>query len=263
MRAVLTFVAGALFGALLVYFYFAMLPASLRAPPTRNMERVEQVASSASPAPSTTFPEPSPPAPSSTVALSPATQAGAPIAPPNAEPTAAPEQEVPLLIPVAGVKANQLSDTFDQARAQGHPHDAIDIMAPRGTPVVAAANGTVAKLFTSVRGGMTVYEFDPTSTVEYYYAHLDGYAPGLIEGMVLRRGDPVGFVGSTGDANAAAPHLHFEIALLGPEKSWWKATDINPYPILTGSQTLQQALAAASLANTSSSPSVPPPPSRR
>jgi len=181
----------------------------------------------------------------------------------TAAPSALPAPEPPPLIPVIGVHADQLSDTFDQARAQGYPHDAIDIMAPRGTRVVAAADGTVVKLFTSVRGGLTVYEFNPTSTVEYYYAHLDSYAPGLTEGMALRRGDPVGFVGSTGDANPASPHLHFEIAVLGQEKSWWKATDINPYPILTDRQTLQQAVAAVSVANTSSSPTESPPPSRR
>lgn len=254
MRAVLIFVMGALFGAVLVYL--AMLPASLHAPPAPNPERVERVASPVSPAAPAT-----PPAPIATVAPSPQTEAPAVLS--TAAPSAALAAEPALLIPVVGVNANQLSDTFDQARAQGRPHDAIDIMAPRGTRVVAAADGTVAKLFTSVRGGLTVYEFDPTSTIEYYYAHLDGYAPGLAEGMVLRRGDPIGFVGSTGDANPAAPHLHFEIAVLGPEKSWWKATDINPYPILTGSQTLQQAVAAANLANTPSSPAASPPPSQR
>ena len=261
MRAVLIFVVGALFGAVLVYV--AMLPASLHAPPATNVERVGRVASPASPATPAALAEPPPPAPNSTVASSAPTQAEAPIAASSAESSPAREQEPPLLIPVIGVNANQLSDTFDQARAQGRPHDAIDIMAPRGTHVVAAADGTVVKLFTSVRGGLTVYEFDPTSTVEYYYAHLDGYAPGLTEGMALRRGDPVGFVGSSGDANPAAPHLHFEIAVLGPEKSWWKATDINPYPILSGSQTLQQAVAAASLANKSPSPAGSPPPSQR
>jgi len=156
----------------------------------------------------------------------------------------APTQQ--LFIPVEGVRADQLTDTFDDARAAGRRHDAIDIMAPKGTRVIAAADGTVIKLFTSVRGGLTVYEFDPGATIEYYYAHLDSYAPGLAEGVKLRRGDPVGFVGSSGDADPGAPHLHFEIALLGPEKHWWQATDINPYPVLSGKQTLAQALDAAS-----------------
>lgn len=141
-----------------------------------------------------------------------------------------------LLIPVEGVRAEQLSDTFDDARAAGHRHDAIDIMAPKGTRVLAAADGNVVKLFTSVRGGLTVYEFDPNATFAYYYAHLDSYAPGLLEGKQLKRGDLIGFVGSSGDASPAAPHLHFEIMLLGPEKRWWQGTSINPYPILIGHQ---------------------------
>jgi peptidoglycan LD-endopeptidase LytH len=154
----------------------------------------------------------------------------------------APATGTALLIPVEGVHANQLTDTFDDARAAGRRHDAIDIMAPKGTRVLAAADGTVVKLFTSVRGGLTIYEFDPTRTIEYYYAHLDHYAPSLVEGMTLKRGDPIGFVGSSGDADPAAPHLHFEIAVLGPEKKWWQATDINPYLVLTARQTLADAV---------------------
>jgi murein DD-endopeptidase MepM/ murein hydrolase activator NlpD len=160
----------------------------------------------------------------------------------SAAPAATASGALTLLIPVEGVRADQLTDTFDDARAAGRRHDAIDIMAPKGTRVLAAADGTVVKLFTSVRGGLTVYQFDPDRTVEYYYAHLDRYAPGLAEGATLKRGDPVGFVGSSGDADPAAPHLHFEIAVLGPEKHWWQATDINPYPVLTGRQTLADAL---------------------
>ncbi|HEY0179759.1 MAG TPA: M23 family metallopeptidase [Dokdonella sp.] len=139
-----------------------------------------------------------------------------------------------LLIPVQGVKAADLVDTFTHARSEGRVHDAIDIMAPRGTPVLAAHDGTVVKLFDSKRGGLTVYEFDPTRQVVYYYAHLDRYAPGLVEGQTLHRGDVLGFVGSTGDANADAPHLHFELQILGPEKQWWRATSINPYVPLGG-----------------------------
>jgi murein DD-endopeptidase MepM/ murein hydrolase activator NlpD len=139
-----------------------------------------------------------------------------------------------LLIPVEGVRVDQLANTFDDARAAGRSHDAIDIMAPKGTRVLAATDGKVVKLFTSVRGGLTVYQFDPTGTFSYYYAHLDSYAPGLTEGTHLRRGDLVGFVGSSGDANPVAPHLHFAINVLGAEKNWWQGTAINPYPILTG-----------------------------
>lgn len=134
-----------------------------------------------------------------------------------------------LLIPVVGAKPGDLVDTFSQARGEGRTHDAIDIMAARGTLVVAANDGHVVKLFTSKPGGLTVYEFDPQDEVVYYYAHLDSYAPGLAEGLLLHRGDPIGFVGSSGDASAKAPHLHFEIQLLGPEMQWWHATSINPY----------------------------------
>lgn len=113
-------------------------------------------------------------------------------------------------------------------------HDAIDIMAPRGTPVRAVADGTVEKLFTSEAGGLTLYQFEPTGRYAYYYAHLDRYAPGLAEGDTLRQGQLVGYVGSTGNASDDAPHLHFAIFLLGPEKRWWEGTAINPYPLLGG-----------------------------
>jgi murein DD-endopeptidase MepM/ murein hydrolase activator NlpD len=139
-----------------------------------------------------------------------------------------------LLLPVAGVRAGQLVDTYSDARSENRVHDAIDIMAPRGTPVLAASDGTVAKLFTSKLGGLTIYEFDPTSTWVYYYAHLDRYADGLAEGQPLRRGDVIGHVGSSGNASPDAPHLHFEVSRLGPEKHWWQATPVNPYPLLGG-----------------------------
>lgn len=138
----------------------------------------------------------------------------------------------PLLIPVVGIKASQLTDTYTNARSGGRIHDGIDIMAQRGTKVIAADDGTVVKLFYSNQGGLTVYQFDPTEKIVYYYAHLDSYAPGLVEGKQLRSGDPIGLVGSSGNASDAAPHLHFEVSVLGPEKIWWKSTAINPYPLL-------------------------------
>jgi murein DD-endopeptidase MepM/ murein hydrolase activator NlpD len=132
------------------------------------------------------------------------------------------------------VQPAQLVDTYTQARGEGRLHDAIDIMAARGTPVLAVADGRIAKLFTSVRGGLTVYQFDREEKLAYYYAHLDRYAPGLAEGAVLKRGDLVGFVGSTGNANPAGPHLHFAVFVLSPEKHWWQGTAVNPYPLLGG-----------------------------
>ncbi|MGX7895428.1 M23 family metallopeptidase [Tsuneonella sp. HG222] len=141
------------------------------------------------------------------------------------------------VIPVAGVAADQLTDTFTDSRADGaRLHDAIDIMAARGTPVVAAAEGTVEKLFLSEAGGQTVYVRSPDRQTIYYYAHLDGYAPGLKEGQKLARGDPVGTVGSTGNASPDGPHLHFAIMRIAPDAAWYDpATAINPYPLLIGS----------------------------
>jgi murein DD-endopeptidase MepM/ murein hydrolase activator NlpD len=142
----------------------------------------------------------------------------------------------PLVIPVAGVKPEALVDTFEQGRP-GHRHEAIDIAAPRGTPVHAVDDGTVVKLFTSVPGGLTVYQFDLAGKLAYYYAHLDRYVPGLKEGAPLRRGDVIGYVGSTGNARPDAPHLHFAVFRLGPRKQWWKGDAINPYPALRNAST--------------------------
>lgn len=139
-----------------------------------------------------------------------------------------------LLMPVQGVTSSQLFDTFTQSRGAGRLHDAIDIMAARGTPVLAVADGRVAKLFNSKQGGLTVYQFDRDEKLAYYYAHLDAYAPNLAEGQQLKRGDVLGLVGSTGNANPSAPHLHFAVFVLGPEKNWWQGTAVNPYPLLGG-----------------------------
>ena len=139
-----------------------------------------------------------------------------------------------LAIPVVGVKPNQLVDTFDQARSQGRRHDAIDIMAAEGTPVIAAADGTIEKLFNSVRGGMTIYERSNDQRWIYYYAHLSAYAPGLAEGQRVKQGQIIARVGHTGDASAAGPHLHFAINQMAQGERWWNGTPINPYPLLAG-----------------------------
>jgi murein DD-endopeptidase MepM/ murein hydrolase activator NlpD len=136
-----------------------------------------------------------------------------------------------LAIPVEGVRAAELRDTFADGRP-GHRHEAIDIAAARGTPVRAADDGTVAKLFTSVPGGLTIYQFDPDERFAYYYAHLDRYAEGLREGMRVRRGDLIGYVGTSGNAPADAPHLHFAVFRLGPEKQWWKGEAVDPFDAL-------------------------------
>jgi murein DD-endopeptidase MepM/ murein hydrolase activator NlpD len=139
-----------------------------------------------------------------------------------------------LIVPVSSIKPTALSDTFTDARSGGRVHDAIDIMAARGTPVVAASDGKIVKLFFSKQGGNTIYQFDPSETFAYYYAHLDSYAPGVSEGRQVKQGDLIGFVGSSGNASPDAPHLHFAIFVLGPEKKWWQGTAINPYPLLHG-----------------------------
>jgi len=136
-----------------------------------------------------------------------------------------------LIIPVEGVRPNQLTDTYNERRGGGtRPHEALDILAARGTPVRATADGRIVKLFDSKPGGLTIYEFDPTETIAYYYAHLDRYAGGLREGQVVHQGEVIGYVGSTGNASPEAPHLHFAIFRLGPEKHWWQGTPINPFP---------------------------------
>ncbi len=137
-----------------------------------------------------------------------------------------------LLVPVQGVPRTGLLDTFDDARGQGRVHNAIDIMAPRNTPVLAAEGGRIAKLFTSKLGGLTIYQFDPTESYCYYYAHLDHYDPSLREGEQVAKGQVLAYVGSTGDASPDAPHLHFEITRLHPDKHWWQGDSINPYPVL-------------------------------
>jgi murein DD-endopeptidase MepM/ murein hydrolase activator NlpD len=136
-----------------------------------------------------------------------------------------------LDLPVGRIGRDELRDSFFDVR-NGRTHEALDIMAPRHTPVVAADDGTIAKLFLSEGGGgITIYQFDASRTFSYYYAHLDRYAEGLREGQHVRRGDLIGYVGSTGNASASAPHLHFAIFRLTPERQWWKGDPINPYDV--------------------------------
>jgi murein DD-endopeptidase MepM/ murein hydrolase activator NlpD len=136
-----------------------------------------------------------------------------------------------LTLPVEGATHRDLSDSFNDARSAGK-HEAIDILAPRNTPVVATEDGRIARLFTSRLGGLTIYEFDPTTTYCYYYAHLDRYGDDLQQGQNVRRGQTIGYVGTTGNAPKNTPHLHFAIFKLTGEKQWWKGTPIDPYAVL-------------------------------
>ncbi|HYL75860.1 MAG TPA: M23 family metallopeptidase [Bryobacteraceae bacterium] len=149
-------------------------------------------------------------------------------APPSPASLAGPALRV---LPIAGLTAKDLHDNFSEHRGIAR-HEAIDIMEPRGTPVHAVVDGVIAKLFLSRAGGNTIYLFDSGPVYSYYYAHLDHYADGLHEGLRVSAGDVIGYVGSTGNASASAPHLHFTIFELEPEKRWWKGTPVNPYPIL-------------------------------
>jgi murein DD-endopeptidase MepM/ murein hydrolase activator NlpD len=145
----------------------------------------------------------------------------------------------PLQLPVIGISPEQLIDTYTQARSGGRTHDAIDILAPRGTPVIAAVDGTIRKLFTSRAGGLTIYEFDVREERVYYYAHLDSYADSIYEGLFVKQGTVIGYVGTTGNAPPGTPHLHFAIENLPPTKEWWKGEPVNPYPLLTGRAALR------------------------
>lgn len=166
--------------------------------------------------------------------------------PPDAPPAQVPGQAaVPgpsegshpmLVVPVQGVSRAQIVDTWGQSRANGaRVHQATDIVAPEGTRVVAAAPGTVEKLFYSNGGGgITLYVRSPDRRWSYYYAHLQRYAPGLVEGMRVDAGDPLGFVGDTGNSGAGNFHLHFALSRMEPRDGWWQGRPVNPYPLLAG-----------------------------
>jgi murein DD-endopeptidase MepM/ murein hydrolase activator NlpD len=170
------------------------------------------------------------------LAYSSPTPVAAPPAPPEPQKQDLELGPTGLAIPVAGITAKQLADTYTQSRAGGaRVHNAIDIMADHGTPVVATAPGTVEKLFFSKGGGgISAYVRSPDGQWMFYYAHLQAYAPGLKEGQVVKQGDAIGTVGSTGNANPAGPHLHFAILKMAQGEDWHEGTPVNPYPLLAG-----------------------------
>lgn len=138
-----------------------------------------------------------------------------------------------LLIPVAGVRPEQLQDTYTQSRSTGRTHNSIDIMAARNTPVLAAADGQIIKLFNSERGGITLYQLGTDNRTVYYYAHLERYADGITENRFARRGEIIGYVGDSGNAGRDNCHLHFSIWLVTDPKRFWDGENVNPYPLLT------------------------------
>lgn len=146
------------------------------------------------------------------------------------------EASLKLIIPVAGIKANQLRDTFSEARSEGRVHNAIDIIAPRGAQVLAATDGKIVKLFNSERGGITIYQLSQDQKLVFYYAHLERYADGLSEGKVAKQGEVIGYVGDTGNAGAGNYHLHFALWGVTDPKRYWDGANINPYPLLRESR---------------------------
>ena len=132
-------------------------------------------------------------------------------------------------MPVQGVTIEELVPSYREAREEDRTHEALDILAPRGTPVVAVEDGRVAKLFTSARGGLTIYQFDPAGRFAFYYAHLDAYAEGLRDGDLVKRSQTLGYVGTSGNAPPETPHLHFAIFKLGPQRRWWEGLPIDPF----------------------------------
>ena len=240
-KGLLLFIGGIVTGAL-IFYSVAWRTGALASGHWLTRTTRELETSSPTPAPLKTIPFPTvTPVVAAAVTASPGRAAvdnplplGAPTPPPAplvSNPLPLPALS-PLLLPVQGAHSRELKDNFDEARDGTRRHEAIDILAPRGSPVLAVTDGTVAKLFTSQAGGLTVYEFDPEKNFSYYYAHLDRYAPGLAEGQALRRGDRIGDVGTTGNAPKNTPHLHFAIFRLGPEKHWWEGEPVNPYPLL-------------------------------
>jgi murein DD-endopeptidase MepM/ murein hydrolase activator NlpD len=195
--------------------------------PTTELSKPEVALATPSPSkqPSET-PTPSPESPQAEPGLSPAT------APPDPNLAGSFVGQVKLIIPVAGVRPEQLLDTFTDARSEGRSHDAIDIAAPAGTPVLAASDGEIVRLFQSDRGGTTIYQLSPDKKLIFYYAHLQKYADGTYQGKFVRQGETIAYVGDTGNAGAGNYHLHFSIAALADPARYWEGTNINPFPLL-------------------------------
>jgi murein DD-endopeptidase MepM/ murein hydrolase activator NlpD len=239
MKLIGTFILGAILGAAILFFALVRTAdneAATVAPPVLNVPAPAATATAPASTESAAIPAPPPPVDASLADaelpeqpdyLSRQTGGIAPSGAAGVDSTNA-----KLMIPVEGIKAEQLSDTFGQPRGKERQHEAMDIMAAKGSKVVAVADGKIVKLFNSKPGGLTVYQFDPTEKYAYYYAHLDKYADGIKEGQQIKQGDVIGYVGNTGNADPKTPHLHFAVFELTPQKEWWKGKAINPLPMM-------------------------------
>jgi peptidoglycan LD-endopeptidase LytH len=136
-----------------------------------------------------------------------------------------------LRVPIDGEQIETLKGGFAERRDGSRPHEAVDMLAPRNTPVHAVESGTIAKLFTSKQGGLTIYQYDPSGRLCYYYAHLERYADGLKDGQAISQGDVIGYVGTTGNAPPNTPHLHFAVFELNADKHWWQGRPLDPYVV--------------------------------
>jgi peptidoglycan LD-endopeptidase LytH len=174
------------------------------------------------------------PAPAAVAAVPDATLADAPAPAPDPPDVGEAVEDLrrrQLQLPIA-VDRSTLRSSFDEARGGSRRHEAMDLLAPRHTPVVAVESGIIARLFDSKAGGLTIYQFDPTTTYAYYYAHLQRYADGLEEGATVARGQTIGYVGTSGNAPENTPHLHFAIFVLTDDKRWWQGSPIDPFDVL-------------------------------
>jgi murein DD-endopeptidase MepM/ murein hydrolase activator NlpD len=230
-------IAAVLFGTVaalvwyLSYHYWSQ-PATPLRPPSQDVERLPTPAGSPTPTPSPT-PDGSP-TPSPSPAASPGATPQAQGLPGD---TGSALASMRLLIPVEGIAPDKLQDTFKDSRSEGRVHDAIDIIAPRGTPVLAATDGRIVKLFNSVKGGITFYQLAAADEhYVLYYGHLERYADGLAEGHVARRGETLAYVGDTGNATPGNTHLHFQIYRVADPKHFWNGENLNPYPLLRSAQ---------------------------
>lgn len=139
-----------------------------------------------------------------------------------------------IIVPVAGADMTRVEDSFNEPRDGDRVHRAIDILAPRGTPIVSADDGRIVRMTTSTLGGISMYTVDPETRIVYYYAHMDRYNDAMAPGKTISKGDTLGFVGTTGNAPKNTPHLHFQVMRWPADGKYWNGDPIDPFSLLGG-----------------------------